>query len=179
MLTTFQQIKESFVTAYEEQSRARKAIEKDAEKARMSALRYQRIAAQKMGEYHRLSSKFWQHGNIHWLTDLLAPTLKALNKATCLNFEHDNLHTFGMRNETPVFAHDEQGNVIVFLTFTPGDTSEGRMFIDTGEVSERYHQNSIGGMNGFGNATEEVTSLEVIIENLRRRYPELLMKHPE
>lgn len=167
------------MTAYEEQSRARKAIEKNAEKARMAALRYQRIAAQKMGEYHRLSSKSWKHGNIHWLTDLLAPTLKALNKATGLNFEHDNLHTFGMRNETPVFAHDEQGNVIAFLTFTPGDTSEGRMFIDTGEVSEHYHPNSIGGMNGFGNATEEVTSLEVIIENLRRRYPELVMKHSQ
>lgn len=178
MLTTFQQIKESFVTAYEEQSRARKAIEKDAEKARMSALRYQRIAAQKMGEYHRLLSKSWNNGNIHWLTDLLTPTLKALNKATGLNFEHDNLHTFGMRNETPVFAHDEQGNVIAFITFTPGDTSEGRIFIDTGEVSEHYPYNSIGAMNGFGNATEEVTSLEVIIENLRRRYPELPIKNP-
>lgn len=46
MLSTFQHIKESFVTAYDEQSRARKSIEKDAEKARMAALRYQRIAAQ-------------------------------------------------------------------------------------------------------------------------------------
>ena len=179
MLTTFQYIKESFVTAYDEQSRARKSIEKDAEKARMAALRYQRIAAQKMGEYHRLLSKSWNHGNIHWLTDLLTPTLKALNKVTGMNFEYDNLHTFGLRNETPVFAHDEQGNVIAFITFTPGDTSEGCMFIDTGEVSEYYPTNSIGDMNGLGNATEEVTSLEVIIENLRRRYPELVMKHPE
>lgn len=132
-----------------------------------------------MGEYHRLSSKSWNHGNIHWLTDLLAPTLNALNDATGLKFEYTNLHTFGLRNEVPVFAHDEQGNVIAFLTFTPGDTSEGRMFIDTGEVSEHYPQNSIGAMNGLGNATEEVTSLEIIIENLRRRYPELVMKHSQ
>lgn len=131
-----------------------------------------------MGEYHRLLSKSWNHGNIHWLTDLLTPTLKALNKVTGMNFEYDNLHTFGLRNETPVFAHDEQGNVIAFLTFTPGDTSEGRIFIDTGEVSEHYPYNSIGAMNGFGNATEEVTSLEVIIENLRCRYPELPIKNP-
>lgn len=105
----------------------------------------------------------------------MLPILREVDKRTGLNFagcaERERMTCFGLRCECPVYARDEKGECIAVLLFTPGD--EGTVYIDSGETKGDYHTDSIGGMNGFGNVTEEVTSIEVIIDNLCRRYPEL------
>ena len=173
----FEEMKERFVARYEDKERRAKAIEKEANQAREAALRYQRIAARKMGEYHKLNSKSWDEKfSVHW-HELLEEILREVDERTGLNFSEDIHGTYGLRNETPVFAYSgephDHTTVIASLTFTPGDVEKGQIFLDTGENTGAYNPNSIGGMNGFGNITEEVTSIDVVIENLKRRNPEL------
>ena len=175
-MTDFEIIQQSFVKRYNHMECRFKATEEGAEKARQAALRYQRIAARKMGEYYKLNSKAWSERDVHWY-ELLKEILKEVDKRTGLHFITDDLNSFGLRNETYVFAYSGEPNdhttVIASLMFTPGDVEKGQIFLDTGENRGNYHPNSIGGMNGFGNVTEEVTSIEVVIENLKRRNPEL------
>lgn len=175
MSNIIESIKADYLAAYAEQKQEEKRIEAEAEKARAAALRYQRLAAQKMGEYHKLSSKSYSAVTVRWTDDIVRPILREVDKRTGLNFSEDAdnkvLSCFGLRCECPVFARDEKGECIAVLKFTPGN--EGMVYIDSGENTGEYHPNSIGGMNGFGNVTEEVTSIEVIIDNLCRRYPEL------
>lgn len=173
----FEEMKERFVARYEDKEHRAKAIEKEANQAREAALRYQRIAAKKMGEYHKLNSKYWHETySVHW-HELLTEILREVDERTGLNFITDDMRTFGLRAETYVFAYSgephDHTTVIASLTFTPGDVEKGQIFLDTGENRGNYHPDSIGGMNNFGNVTEEVTSIEVVIENLKRRNPEL------
>lgn len=175
MSNIIESIKADYLAAYAEQKQEEKRIEAEAEKARAAALRYQRLAAQKMGTYHQLSYKSYRAVTVHWTDDIVRPILREVDKRTGLNFSEDAenkvMNCFGMRPECPVFAHDDKGECIAFLMFTPGEN--GAVYIDTGENTGEYHPDSIGGMNGFGNVTEEVTSIDVIINNLCRRFPEL------
>lgn len=172
MSNIIESIKADYLATYTEQKKQEKAVEAEAEKARAAALRYQRLAAQKMGEYHKLFSKSCSVVTVHWTDDIVLPILREVDKRTGLNFaDKENLNCFGLRHECPVFAHDEKGECIAYLKFTPGEN--GAVYIDTGENTGEYHPDSIGGMNGFGNVTEEVTSVEVVIDNLCRNFPEM------
>jgi len=177
MNTSFDMVKQKFVSGYNDQKQQSDAIQRESDKAREAALRYYAIAARKMGESYKLNTKAWHVRTLHWTNDFVMPILKLLDEKTGLNFsedaEKDGLNTFGLRNECPVFARNADGKPVASLVFTPGDIYRGQVYIDSGEKSGNYHPDSIGGMNGFGNVCEEVTSLDVIIENLRRRYPEL------
>lgn len=175
MSNIIESIKAAYQATYTEQKKQEKAIEAEAEKARAAALRYQRLAAQKMGEYHKLSSKSFRAVTVRWTDDIVLPILREVDKRTGLNFaeesEHKGMMCFGIRGECPMFAYDKNGECIAYLKFTPGEN--GAVYIDTGENTGEYHPDSIGGMNGFGNVTEEVTSIEVVVDNLCRNFPEL------
>ncbi len=175
-MTDFEIIQQSFVKRYNHMECRFRATEVEAEKVRQAAKRYQRIAARKMGEYYKLTHKAWSGRDVHWY-ELLKEILKEVDKRTGMHFITDNLNSFGLRCETPVFAYSgephDHTTVIASLTFTPGYVEKGQVFLDTGENTGAYHPDSIGGMNGFGEVTEEVTSIEVVIDNLKRRYPEL------
>lgn len=173
----FEEMKKRFMERYTDAYQHAEAIKREANRALEASKRYQRIAARKMGEYHKLEHKSWdKKWSVHW-HDLLKEILREVDERTGLNFSTDSLCTFGLRCETPVFAYNgephDHTTVIASLTFTPGDVEKGQIFLDSGENRGTYHPDSIGGMNGFGNATEEVTSIEVVIENLKRRFPEL------
>ncbi len=179
MSNIIENIKAVYMAAYTEQKKQEKAIEAEAEKARAAALRYQRLAAQKMGEYHKLFSKSCSVITVHWTDDIVLTILREVDKRTGLNFaqcaERERMICFGLRGECPVYARNDSGEVIACLCFTPSFEIDNRctVYIDSGETKGNYHPGSIGAMNGFGNVTEEVTSIEVIIENLCRRYSEL------
>lgn len=177
-MTTFQEIKQKFMTTYAHQEERRSAIEAEAKKAREAALRYYGIAARKMGEYHKLTTKAWMSRDTHWTDDLVLPILQEVDRITGLNFHEDNsLNTFGLRCECPVFAKDENGNVLAYLCFTPGDVEKGQVFIDTGEKSyAECSPNSLAALNGYDNVREEVTSIEVIIDNIKRNNPDLKLQ---
>lgn len=175
MSNTIQSIKEAYLNAYAEQKKVEESIKKEAEKARAASLRYQKLSAKKMGEYHKLSSKSYRSVTLHWTDDIVLPILREVDKRTGLNFyettKESGMACFGLRAECPVFAINEKNETIALLVFTPGP--DGAVYIDSGETTGDYQPGSIGGMNGFGNVVEEVTSIEVIIENLCRICPEL------
>lgn len=174
-MSTFQEIKQKFTDAYTAQEKRQAEFEAKAEKARQSAMRHYSIAARKMGDCYKLKHKGWMSRDIHWTEHLVLPILLEVDKITGLNFHEDFTgHTFGLRNECPVFATDKNGKTVASLCFTPGETEKGQIFIDTGK--KRYDQcspNSIAALNGFDNVTEEVTSIEVIIDNIKRNNPDL------
>jgi hypothetical protein len=172
MNTTFNDIQAAFVMAYEEQKARRDVFEAKANKARETAKRYQRLAAQKMGEYYRLSH-YSYGGDVHWTSHQVVPLLKEVNRRTGLNFDYSDLRTFGLGCECPVFVHDDNKKVIASLTFTPSFGRDLKLYIYSGEYTDNYASGTIAEMNGFNNVREEVTSIETIIDNLRRRFPEL------
>lgn len=185
-MKTLQDITNGFHTEYREQQVRCKAIEAEAERARTAALRYQRIAAQKMGEYYRLLSKSSSEERIGWTNGLLRPLLVEIERRTGWEFDNkDDLRTLGLRNACPVHiwdgTKDEYGfkNYKAYMTFTPElDRDEDgfctwELYFDTGEkTGEHYHPNSIGALNGFDNKTAKVESVEQVIDFLQRQMDE-------
>ena len=169
MTMTLQEIKAAYTELHDVQEASNKAYETKAEELRKAALRYQAIAARKMAERHRTRSKSYKN-DIHWTSHIVGPILEEVERRTGIHFEHSG-GTYGLRCEYPAFARDENGECIAYLCFTPGEKDS--VFIDTGEKKGHYHDMSIGALNGMDNIEEEVTSIETVIENLRRRYPEL------
>jgi len=166
---TLQEIKAAYTELHDVQEAQNKAFERKAQELHKAALRYQAIAARKMAESHRTRSKSYKN-DIHWTSHIVGPILEEVEHRTGIHFEHGG-GCLGLRCEYSAFAKDENGKCLAFLTFTPG--SNGSVFIDTGEKKGHYSDMSLGALNGMDNIEEEVTSIETVIDNLRRRYPEL------
>jgi hypothetical protein len=185
-MNTLQDITNGFHTEYHAQQARSKAIQAEAERARTAALRYQRIAAQKMGEYYRLLSKSSREEKIHWTDGLLRPLLVEIERRTGWEFDNkDDLRTYGLRSECPVHIWDgtknEHGfkNYQAYITFTPelNRDDEGfyswELYFDTGErTAECYPSGSIGALNGFNKKRARVESVEQIIDFLQRQMDE-------
>lgn len=172
-MRTFEEINQEYITAYEKQQAERKAIQKQADKAHEQALRYFRIAAQKMGEYNKLSSKAFTHGDVTWVDNQVKPLVQEINERTGLDFDYSDLRTFGIYCECPVFTKTRDEDKSAYLTFTPSFGEGHKLYIHTGETTNRYPKGSIGEMNGGNEVSEEVTSVETVIENLKRRFQKL------
>lgn len=179
-MRTLQEISNSFHTAHSKQEAHDNAIKAQAEKMKQAALRYQRLAAQKMGESNRLYTKLNSERGVHWTDDLLRPLLEEIEERTGWEFDNkDDLRTFGLRAECPVHiwdgTKDEHGfkNYKAYITFTPrihheGDEWTFELYYDTGEkTGDVYPSDSIGAWNGFDNKTAKVESVEQIIEILQ------------
>lgn len=172
-MRTFEEITAEYVSEYKEQKNRRKATNEQADKAKAAAMRYYRIAARKMGDYNKLKNK--ANGcYVSWINKLVVPLVEEVNQRTGLDFDCSNLRSFGIGCECPVLTKSEERHAS--LTFTPGfgsidDPVKLRLY--TGETTNRYPQGSIGELNGGNNIEEDVVSVEAVIENIRRRYPEL------
>lgn len=171
-MRTFDDIKNQFVAAYKEDDECSKAFEREARKMRDAAIRYQKIAARKMTEYHKLRTKSY-HGDVHWTDNLVSPLLREVKERTGLEFFSHGSGCLGLRCEYWVFANDDNGECIASLCFMPGSVCDGEIYIDTGEETGHFGKGSIGEMNGMNNKSEKVESIETVIDNLKRRYPEL------
>lgn len=182
-MKTLQEISNGFHAEYGAQEKRCKAMSEEADKKRNAALRYQRLAAQKMGEYYKLHRKINLDDKIGWIGHLLRPLLEEIEQRTGWEFDNKNdLHTFGLRAECPV--HIATGEVNehgfpkykAYITFTPeferrnDGTYHWELWYDTCEKkAERYAPMSIGGLNGFDNVTAKVESVEQIIEFLQKQ----------
>lgn len=184
-MKTLQEISGGFHAAYNEQERRCDAIKAEAEKMKEQAKRYQRIAAQKMGECYKLYSKAGRECTMGWTDGLLRPLLVEIEERTGWEFDDkDDLRTFGLRCECPVFimgeGTDEHGyrNTKAHVIFTESlehrddGTWFWELYFDTGEYVESYPAGSIGALNGFGKKTVKVESVEQIIEFLRKQMEE-------
>ena len=185
-MRTLQEIQAAYNAADAECEARCKAIKKEAGKKKEAAMRYQRIAAKKMGEYHKLYSQSISEDNVHWTEHLLLPLLLEVEERTGVSFREEDkrdFHCFGLRCECHVFIKgepDEQGEskTLVYLCFTPGGgyNEPTYLCIDTGKKREDYHchPDSIAAMNGFDKETVKVESVEQIIELIRNQAPELI-----
>lgn len=180
-MKTLQEITGAFIAAMKESDARYNATRRESDRLQEAALRYQRLAAQKMGEYYKLWKKHNSERSTCWTTDLLRPLLEEIEERTGWTFANKNdLRTFGLRCECPVHIDgDEEDEImgdkkwLAYLTFTPSFRSEEgdcTLYIDTGKSKGViYPAGSIGEMNGFNNEVARVESVEQIIELLQKQ----------
>lgn len=182
-MKTLQEISNTFHAEYHNQEDRINAIKAQAERIRAAAMRYQRLAAQKMGEYNKTCVKLNSTRDVHWTDSLLLPLLMEVEERTGWEFDRKgDLRTFGLRCECPVYINgegkDQYGypNTKAGITFTPELHSDDdgyhswELYFDTGEKSgANYHPDSIGALNGFNNKRAKVESVEQIIDFLQRQ----------
>ena len=146
-------------------------LEAQADKLRKAADRYARLVALKQEESRKVSRKanaaLW---SVHW-HDLLEELMNKVSELTGIEFEpRDSWGTFGLRCESPVFSVEKEGQPLIFLEFTPGfENKDNPIYVDTGEHTGNYLQGSIAELNGFNNVSVPVTSVEQIVELVRKR----------
>jgi hypothetical protein len=108
-----------------------------------------------------------------WGDVLIRPIMEAVKeKYPDLIWEDERLIPMGLRCAVSVFGYvgkKETENVVVGITFTPGITEEGEIYIDTNEKINGYPNGSIGDLNGFGNVTKLVTSLNDVYSHIDAR----------
>lgn len=145
------------------------AIKEKAENALRAALRYQSIAAKKMTLYHKLYNQSWSAEKTHW-TSVVKEVCEEIERRTGLKFKGlDNLHTFGLRCECPVFAYKGEyhdgDKCSGYLVFTCKGVDNFKLYVDTKELkSVKSPAGSIAKLNGFDNISVEVESIEQLIE---------------
>lgn len=172
-MRTYQEMQAEWQALNNEQERQYQAMNEEAWKRREAALRYQRVAARKMGEYHKLVHKAWNCRKVCWTEGLLLPLLQEIDRRTGLNFSEDSRNTFGLGCECPVFARDENNEAIAMLKFTPSFSDDEQLYVKTGERTDRYAEGSICAINGFNDKAVKVESVEHVLEILYRNHPEL------
>jgi hypothetical protein len=123
-------------------------------------------------QIERLNKKL-RKNRAWWGDVLIRPIMEAVKeKYPDLTWDDERLIPMGLRCAVSVFGYVGEmktENVVVGITFTPGVTEEGGIYIDTGEtgtIKPIYPANSIGGLNGFGNVTKLVTSLEDVYSHI-------------
>lgn len=184
-MKSLQEISNTFHVAHDEYKQHVFEVNARAERMKQAALRYQRLAAQKMGESNKIYNNLNAERGVHWTDNLLRPLLVEIEERTGWEFDNkDDLRTFGLRAECPVHIWDgtvnEHGfrNYKAYLTFTPhiirdNDKRTFELYYDTGEKNGcRYDPDSIGAMNGFDNKTAKVESVEQVIDFLQRQMNE-------
>ncbi len=181
-MRSLQDISNTFHAEYGEHEAHNRAMRAKLDQLEQAAKRYQRLAAKKMGEHNKLSRDWNSEPGVYWTDRLLLPLLEEIEERTGWTFDDkDDLRTFGLRAECPVYIRgegvDEYGyrNIKAGITFTPElhhDTDENttwELHFDTGEHTDSYPAGSIGELNGFGNKTAKVESVEQVIDFLQKQ----------
>ena len=117
-MKTLQEISGGFHAAYNEQERRCDAIKAEAEKMREQAKRYQRIAAQKMGEYYKLYRKAGRECTMGWTNGLLRPLLVEIEERT--GWEFDNKDDLVAGHAKFEFLNLEDAVAGISVPFHPG-----------------------------------------------------------
>ena len=145
------------------------AIKEKADNALKAALRYQSIAAKKMTQYHKLYDQSWSVQKTSWTT-VVKEVCEEIERRTGVKFKDlNNLHTYGLRCECPVFAYNGEPNnankAVGYLVFTCGGLDDFKLYVDTKEKkTDKFPVGSIAELNGFDNVSVEVESIEQLIE---------------
>lgn len=146
-------------------------LEAQADKLRKAADRYARLVALKQEESRKVSYKANAAlCSVHW-HDLLEELMNKVSELTGIEFEpRDSWGTLGLRCESSVFSVKKEGQPLIYLDFTPGfKDKDSPIYVDTGEHTGNYRQGSIAELNGFNNVSVPVTSVEQIVEMVRKR----------
>ena len=166
-------------TAKADQARSlRDELQRKMNEAKAKAIHYHGVAARKMSLFYHLQQEMYETTHVSWLNELVIPLIREVNRRTGLHFDVSDLHTFGLRSECPVFDKTDKGHSLVFTPETD-ERFHIQLWIDTGKTSDNFAKNTIGEINGMNNVSEKVESVETVIDNLRRRYPEDTLLNPQ
>lgn len=163
---TYSEISNRFSAHVNECNNTRSLLKAKAALHREQAGRHMAIAARKLAEADR---KYLHYISCYpdWTDGLVRPVVQEVCKRPGLSCDL-NLSTFGLRNECPVFLKDERGETVASLTFTP--CGNCGVCVDTGVVD--YHgvaPGSIAELNGLHHQTIAVTSIEMLVEIVRKQ----------
>ena len=165
---TYKEIKAAYDTKYAEGRKKQEDIKRLSEKAGEEAMRHFRLAAKKQALAEELRRKAYLANKANWIDDLVVPLMKEVEEKTGIPFNTSDLHSYGIRCNCPVFSADGKA----WLNFTY-DSGAKPLCVDTGESTGKFAEGTLGSINGFNEIAEDVTSVETVIENLRRRFPEV------
>jgi hypothetical protein len=124
-----------------------------------------------------------------WVKTFVEPLAKELQKRFPEYEEFELLGPFGLRSSVSIhffkrkmeslqkeFGRDAGYNMyfkddnLISITIVPRYITEGVFAYETNkEKTEIYPANSIGDVNGFGNATEEITNIEDLVTHLQKQ----------
>ncbi len=172
---TYEEITDQFREKREAAQKLKNELRARADAAKAKALQLQGKAARQMTRYHALSDEIVSSTHVSWVDNVVVPLVKEVNRRTGLAFDTEDRRTYGLRAECPVFhdTTDKDGNrKQMNLTFTPSFQNDTfQLYLDTGKTDNRYASDSIGSLNGMNNITQEIHSVEDVINNLRERFP--------
>ncbi len=164
---TYEEIKAAYDTKYAKGRDKQEDIKRLSEKAREQARRHFLLAAKKQALAEELRRKAGLANKANWIDDLVVPLMKEVEEKTGIPFNTSDLRSFGIRCNCPVFSADGKTR----LNFTY-DNGAKTLCVDTDESTREFAEGTLGSINGFNEIAEDVTSVETVIENLRRRFPE-------
>lgn len=168
---TFDKILNKYLSAKTKADKERDNLNSQAERAKEEALRNLSEAARKMNEYHLLQKESIQvSSSVSWINNVVVPVVEEVNTRLGTHFDTNNLRSYGLRAECPVFDGEKHS-----LVFTQHKRQDGQfvLMLDTNEKVQNFPSSSIGDNNGFNKVTTEVRSIEDIIENLKSRFPDI------
>lgn len=112
----------------------------------------------------RLKRKQARNKYPHWTDYFVRPVMEELARLIPeVQWElKDNLLTFGLRCECPVFGKTANGRTVA-ITFTC-DHSSGTLYYDTGRHNNRYNTSTLGNLNGFNNVTAPVENMQTLVD---------------
>lgn len=170
-MKTYEEIIQAYKAAKEEEKKVFDEYEKKEEQLAAAAERYRRIAERKDKEREKMTRRKWESQKTHWTDNIVKPLMDEISQITGIRFDTSDLRTYGISCRCPVSAKDENGKYLAWVTFVPDDEIKINMY--SGEMCDRYPKGSIGELNGYNNIEEPVTSIESILDNLRRNFPKL------
>ena len=124
----------------------------------------------------------------YWGKTLVEPLAKELQKHIPEYKHFQLLGPFGLRCALSIFFYKEtesqliskfgreeannrylKSENLVSITFVPASDEEGCIRYETGEKVKNYQRGTLGDLNGFGNITKPIESIEELVAHLKKQ----------
>ena len=163
-----QQLIQDYESKKTECQKNRMGCDEKANFFRKRAEHYTGVAARMMQRARKCNAEAAKYKYPDWIKTVLVPVIRALNKELGTSFKTTDLHSFGLRGEVPVsHAYGTEREMSLLFTF-----DFGKLYVDTGKKNDNVVvPGSIAEANRFHFIREEVTNIDILVNNLKRRFP--------
>lgn len=167
---TYNDIKEKYNVRLAQAKANQQKLNADAAKLKEQADKYARLTVLKNIAADKKESEAWRaRWEVCW-TDMVRDIMLALTEHTGIEWDTENLRTFGISCECPVFEKTDQSSDAkrFFLFYPPFDDDED-IRVWNGETTDCYKPGSIGFLNSGNNVKVRVESIEQLIDLLKKQ----------
>ncbi|MCJ8208131.1 hypothetical protein MUY27_00330 [Mucilaginibacter sp. RS28] len=165
METTFESIKNTYITLGREYNTKRDDLNAKIERAQRRIVKLEQ-------QRKKLKFPFW--------TELLLRPVLNLIKIQLPGWSCDDEHlnpmglgcrvsVFFTKTELPDNADPWKEGNSIYIVFVPVDLSIGLLHYETGESEQRYPTGTIGAINGFNRKTKPLESVQEAVDFLKRQ----------